>query len=88
VLEEAETEAKYHGYLARQQEMVERFRGLEATALPPDLDYAAVAGLTREAVEKLTAICPLSLGQAGRISGITPAAVACLEVHLKKRGLL
>lgn len=83
-LREAETIVKYAGYLRRQQELAARSAGLESTALPPDLDYAAVAGLTREAVEKLSRIRPLTLGQAARISGITPAAVTCLEIHLRK----
>lgn len=88
VLREAETQVRYEGYLTRQQELVDRFRELENVPLPPDIDYGDVAGLTREAVEKLTDIAPMTLGQAGRISGITPAAVSCLEVHLKKIGLL
>lgn len=85
-LREVETGIKYSGYLLQQQENVERFSRLESTALPADLDYAAVAGLTREAVEKLGRVRPVSLGQAGRISGVTPAALACLAVHLKKIG--
>ena len=88
VRRETETIIKYAGYLDRQQELVTRSRKLESVPLPPDLDYAAVAGLSREAVEKLASIQPRSLGQAGRIQGITPAAVACLEIHLKKAGLL
>jgi tRNA uridine 5-carboxymethylaminomethyl modification enzyme len=52
------------------------------------MDYSQIAGLTREAVEKLSTVRPLTLGQAGRISGITPAALACIEVDLKKHGLL
>ena len=88
VRREAETRVKYAGYLDRQRELVERSARLEGTRLPPDLDYAAVAGLSREVVEKLSAIEPRTLGQAGRISGVTPAAVACLEIHLKKMGML
>ncbi len=88
VLEEAETRIRYASYLEREGMVVERSRGLEGAALPPDLDYAGVYGLTREAVEKLTRIRPATLGQAGRISGLTPAAVICLEVHLRKLGLL
>ncbi|WP_462326492.1 tRNA uridine-5-carboxymethylaminomethyl(34) synthesis enzyme MnmG [Desulfobaculum sp.] len=86
-LKEAETIIKYEGYLKRQEQLVERFHHLEDVSLPADLDYTTVAGLTREVVEKLTKIRPLTLGQASRISGITPAAIACLEVHLKKLGL-
>ena len=83
---EAETRVKYEGYLRRQEELAGRMGRMEATRLPPDLDYAAVAGLSREVVEKLGRVAPLTLGQAGRISGVTPAALACLEIHLKKRG--
>lgn len=83
-LQEAETVTKYAGYLRRQEELVERFSRTEAVVLPENLNYADVAGLTREAVEKLGAVRPRTLGQASRISGITPAAIACLEIHLKK----
>ena len=88
VLEQGEIEAKYQGYLQRQQELVDRSRRSETIALPDDLDYSDVSGLSREAVEKLSSIQPRTLGQAGRISGITPAAIACLEIHLKKTGRL
>ncbi len=81
---EAETRVKYEGYLRRQAELAGRLGRLEETALPPDLDYAAVAGLSREVVEKLARVAPATLGQAGRVSGVTPAALACLEIHLKK----
>lgn len=82
--EEAQTRIKYEGYLRRQAELAGRMGRLEAVALPPDMDYQAVAGLSREVVEKLTRIAPATLGQAGRISGVTPAALGCLEIHLKK----
>ena len=88
VLREAETRIRYEGYLVKQEELVAKSRLLEDVALPTGLDYTAVAGLTREVVEKLTAVQPVTLGQAGRISGITPAALSCLEIHLKKQGLL
>jgi tRNA uridine 5-carboxymethylaminomethyl modification enzyme len=83
---EAETRVKYEGYLRRQEELAGRLGRLEAVRLPEDLDYAVVPGLSREVVEKLSRVAPATLGQAGRISGITPAALACLEIHLKKRG--
>lgn len=86
--ESVQTEIKYAGYLVRQRELVARAAKLESTALPPDMDYATVVGLSREVTEKLGRVRPLSLGQAGRISGVTPAAVACLEIHLHKLGLL
>jgi tRNA uridine 5-carboxymethylaminomethyl modification enzyme len=88
VLHEAETQVRYEGYLVRQADLVERCARLESTAVPADLDYSRVAGLTREAVEKLGRILPATLGQAGRIEGLTPAAVSCLEIHLKKIGRL
>lgn len=88
VLREAETRIKYEGYLKRQEELVLRSRRLEEAALPQDTEYAAIPGLSREAVEKLSRVRPLTLGQASRISGITPAAISCLEIHLKKLHLL
>ena len=86
VLHEVEVAVKYAGYLDRQAELVARGADLEHTTLPADLDYAAVAGLSAEVKEKLARAVPRTLGQAGRISGITPAALACLQVHLKKLG--
>lgn len=83
---EAQTAVKYAGYLRRQSELVERGARLENTPLPSDLDYSAIAGLSREVEEKLLRVRPVSLGQAGRISGVTPAALACLEIHLRKIG--
>ncbi|MDH3349407.1 MAG: tRNA uridine-5-carboxymethylaminomethyl(34) synthesis enzyme MnmG [Desulfobulbaceae bacterium] len=88
VLDEIELEVKYEGYIRRQEEQVQRFRKLERTLLPPDLEYQGLPGLSNEAVEKLTTVQPLSLGQASRISGITPAAISVLQVNLKKLGKL
>lgn len=88
VCEGVQTDIKYAGYLERQRALIERTAKLESTALPSDLDYARVAGLSREVEEKLSRVRPLNLGQAGRISGVTPAAVACLEIHLHKLGFL
>jgi tRNA uridine 5-carboxymethylaminomethyl modification enzyme len=87
VLREAEVQVRYEGYLVKQEELVVKFQSLEGRLLPEDLDYASVSGLTREVVEKLSRIQPRTLGQAGRISGVTPAALSCLEIHLKKLGL-
>ncbi|GAB1409241.1 tRNA uridine-5-carboxymethylaminomethyl(34) synthesis enzyme MnmG [Desulfovibrionales bacterium] len=87
-LEEAEIQTKYEGYLLRQHELAGRHERLERTALPTDMPYALIPGLSREVVEKLTAIQPRTLGQASRISGVTPAALSCLEIQLKKMGLL
>lgn len=85
-LEEAEIQVKYEGYLDRQRELAAHSEQQEQAVLPEDMDYARVAGLSREAVEKLDRIRPRTLGQVGRISGITPAAISCLEIHLKKTG--
>ncbi len=76
--------AKYGGYIDRQAQQVERFRRLEDKPLPPDLDYQSIAQLRAEAREKFARVRPRSLGQAGRISGINPADVATLLVHLKR----
>ncbi len=83
-----QTDIKYSGYILRQQQLVERTATLEKTHLPSNLDYANVSGLSIEVVEKLNQIRPSTLGQAARISGMTPAALACLEIHLHKLGLL
>ncbi len=83
-----EADFKYAGYLDRQTELAARSARLASVALPRDLDYAEIAGLSCECVEKLARIRPCNLGQAGRISGMTPAAVGCLEIHLHKLGLL
>ena len=85
VRREAETTIKYAGYLEREADLVERAARLERMRLPEDIDYGAVAGLSREIVEKLRAVRPLTFGQAGRISGVTPAALTCLEIHMNKR---
>lgn len=88
VTREVELQVKYEGYIKRQNEQVERFKRLEAVALPEELKYEEMAGLSTEIVEKLSGIRPESLGQASRISGVTPAAISVLQVHLKKAGLL
>ena len=88
VREPVRLEVKYEGYIRRQLEQVERFKRLEEVRLPEDMTYKGLAGLSNEAVEKLARVRPLSLGQASRISGITPAAISVLQVHLKKEGLL
>ncbi|MEE8310918.1 MAG: tRNA uridine-5-carboxymethylaminomethyl(34) synthesis enzyme MnmG [Candidatus Binatia bacterium] len=85
VEEQLAAEAKYAGYISRQTDEIERMRGLESATLPHDFRYADVAGLSAEATEKLGRVRPRSLGQAARIGGITPAAVAAVAVHLKKR---
>ena len=79
-----EIEAHYAGYVARQRDEIEQQRRNDSTALPDDLDYARVQGLSNEIREKLGRIRPNDIGQAGRISGMTPAAISLLLVHLKK----
>ncbi|MCD7920047.1 MAG: tRNA uridine-5-carboxymethylaminomethyl(34) synthesis enzyme MnmG [Clostridiales bacterium] len=83
VTEQVEIRLKYRGYIDRQLHQVEEQRRMEAHALPPDLDYSQLSGLRLEAREKLQAIRPLNLGQASRISGVSPADVAALMVYLQ-----
>ncbi len=87
-MEQVEIEAKYAGYIDRQQEEVERLRAYENTLIPDDLDYSQVEGLSNEVKQKLTAARPQTLARAARISGVTPAAISLVLVYLKKRGLL
>ncbi len=86
VSEQVEIQTKYAGYIQRQNLEIERVRRNEDTALPDDFDYVQVIGLSNEVRQKLVAHRPQTVGQAGRISGVTPAAVSLLLVHLKKRG--
>jgi tRNA uridine 5-carboxymethylaminomethyl modification enzyme len=88
VRQQVEIDAKYDGYAKRQQEQIERFRKLEDARFPEGFDFGALTGLTTEVKEKLIKIRPFSLGQASRISGVTPAAISILMVHLKKQGYL
>ncbi|OLO08721.1 tRNA uridine-5-carboxymethylaminomethyl(34) synthesis enzyme MnmG [Salinicola sp. MH3R3-1] len=88
VAEQVQIEAKYEGYIARQQDEIDRLRRHEATPLPESLDYARVEGLSTEIRQKFEQTRPETLGQAGRISGVTPAAVSILLIHLKKRRLI
>lgn len=88
VAEQVQIEAKYEGYIARQQDEIDRLRRHEATPLPETLDYAKVEGLSNEIRQKFEQARPQTLGQAGRISGVTPAAVSILLIHLKKRRLI
>lgn len=86
VLEELEIETKYAGYIERQRAEVERFRRWEHMRLPEDLDYWKIPGLSNEVREKLSKVKPASFGQALRISGVTPAAIAAIQVYLRKHG--
>ncbi|MFZ5557013.1 MAG: tRNA uridine-5-carboxymethylaminomethyl(34) synthesis enzyme MnmG [Pseudomonadota bacterium] len=84
VAAQVEIQAKYDGYIARQQTEVERNRAQEATVLPPGLDFSTVRGLSKEVQQKLNLHRPETIGQAARISGVTPAAISLLLVHLKR----
>ncbi len=84
VAEQLEIQAKYHGYIARQQADIARIQRDEGRHLPSDLDYSAITGLSTEAAEKLNAHQPVTLGQAARLPGITPAAISLLRIHLKR----
>ena len=79
-------QVKYAGYLQRQEKQVAEFRKAEARLLPLDMDYAAIAGLRLEARQKLAAIRPLNIGQASRISGVSPADIAVLLIWLEQNG--
>lgn len=86
--EQVEIQIKYEGYISRQQDEIAKQERNETTLLPTDFDYAAVKGLSNEVVLKLNQAKPETVGQASRISGITPAAISLLLVYLKKQGLL
>jgi tRNA uridine 5-carboxymethylaminomethyl modification enzyme len=88
VKREVQLQVKYQGYIDRQNEQVSRFRKMESIGLPENMTYNGLAGLSNEVIEKLTKIQPRSLGQASRISGITPAAISVLQIHLRKQGYL
>ncbi|HAT8178144.1 TPA: tRNA uridine-5-carboxymethylaminomethyl(34) synthesis enzyme MnmG [Legionella pneumophila] len=87
ITEQIEIQNKYAGYIDRQQQEIEKLRKHENTMLPETLDYNDVVGLSSEVIQKLNRIKPTSLAQAGRISGVTPAALSLLLVHLKKNRL-
>ncbi|EGY51515.1 tRNA uridine-5-carboxymethylaminomethyl(34) synthesis enzyme MnmG [Neisseria shayeganii] len=84
VIEQVEIQVKYQGYIDRQNEEIDSRKDLEALRLPADIDYAKVKGLSAEVQQKLNQNRPETVGQASRISGITPAAIALLMVHLKR----
>jgi tRNA uridine 5-carboxymethylaminomethyl modification enzyme len=81
---EVETRIKYEGYIERQERQVEKLKRMEDMRLPENIDYQSIYGLSREVKEKLSKVGPVSLGQASRISGITPAALMAVQVHLKR----
>jgi len=84
VLEQLEIATKYEGYIQRQREQVSRFREMEEVRIPATTDFSQVEGISNEVREKLIEIKPGTLGQAGRIQGVTPAALAVLNIHLRK----
>ena len=84
VVEQMEILAKYAGYIDRQTDEIEKLRAAETTALPADFDYEQVKGLSNEVKQKLGTVRPETLGQAGRIPGVTPAAISLLMIYLKK----
>ncbi len=85
VTQQVEIRVKYEGYLRRQEKQIEEFARVEARLLPPDIDYASIEGLRLEARQKLAEIRPLSVGQAGRISGVSPADLAVLLIYLERK---
>ncbi|MBU1863353.1 MAG: tRNA uridine-5-carboxymethylaminomethyl(34) synthesis enzyme MnmG [Candidatus Omnitrophica bacterium] len=84
VLRQVEIQIKYAGYIERQLRHIKQFKGLEKTNIPQEFNYHNMAGLSREIQEKLSKMRPVSLGQASRVSGVTPAAIMILMIHLKK----
>ena len=88
VRDQVEIQVKYDGYIRRQMEQIERFKKWEEVSLPEGFNFSSVIGLSTEAMEKLLKIKPYSLGQASRVSGVTPAAISILMVNLKKQGYL
>ena len=84
-MEQVEIQTKYAGYIERQQQDIEKLKKYENTELSADFDYSKVRGLSNEVTQKLASIQPRSIAQAGRISGVTPAALSLLLVHLKKQ---
>lgn len=86
--EQVEIQTKYAGYIARQHDEIAKAMRHEHTLIPAEFDYARISGLSNEVIAKLSEHRPQTIGQAGRISGITPAAISMLLVHLKKQGLL
>jgi tRNA uridine 5-carboxymethylaminomethyl modification enzyme len=84
IARQVEIQIKYDGYIQRQEREIERFKKLEEKQIPENIDYSTVYGLSREEMQKLNDIRPLTFGQASRISGVTPSAISSLMVFLKK----
>lgn len=83
VAQQVEIEIKYEGYIKRQLKEIEKFKNLERMKIPEDFDFIKVHGLSNELKEKLSAVRPISLGQASRIDGITPAALSVIMIAIK-----
>ena len=86
VQRQVEIQCTYEGYLGRQEAEIGKFKHLESITIPPEIDYCSIPGLSNEISQKLTEIKPVSLGQASRIPGITPAAISVLMVYVKRFG--
>ena len=84
VIEQLEIAARYQGYIVRQQDEIARVAASETTAIPDDLDYAQVRGLSKEVQQRLEQQRPRTIGQAGRLQGVTPAAISLLLIHLRR----
>ncbi len=84
VANQVEIQIKYDGYIKRQEKEIERFKKLEAKQIPENINYSAIYGLSKEEMQKLHDIRPLTFGQASRISGVTPSAISSIMVFLKK----
>jgi tRNA uridine 5-carboxymethylaminomethyl modification enzyme len=83
-ISQVELEVKYEGYIRRQEEEIRRFENMEEIRIPPNFEYGKMSGLSCEVLEKLNRFRPVSLGQASRISGITPVAISMLMIHLRR----
>ncbi|MBC87163.1 MAG: tRNA uridine-5-carboxymethylaminomethyl(34) synthesis enzyme MnmG [Bdellovibrionaceae bacterium] len=83
VKDPVEIDVKYQGYIKRQEDLINQAKRLEQMQMPADIEYSRVKGLSREEVEKLSSVCPRTLGQAQRISGVNPSAIQSLLIHLK-----
>jgi tRNA uridine 5-carboxymethylaminomethyl modification enzyme len=86
VAAQVEISIKYDGYVKRQREALQRAVRMEQARIPETFDYEGISGLSREVQEKLSSIRPMSLGQAARIAGVTPAALSLLSIHLRRAG--
>lgn len=86
LMKQIEIEIKYEGYIKKELDYIEKTKKLEETLIPDDINYNIIPSLSREGIEKLNKIRPLSLGQASRLSGITPADISILSIYLKTKG--